>query len=416
MLRNSRSLLALFSCFYVASFASYAHASPWTLPRGTGVVAAGYSYQFATQEWFSRDDAMFRDARNFPLQGRYEASNFYIQTRVGITDRLELDISVPLKLVSYSSDSVLLLANDPVARTPEEELDYYQENVIDLARTRSGIGDINLAARYRWLLQPFAFATELRIKAPTGYDPPVGTFGARPNSISDFAANPGTYARPGNVQDDVTLGDGQLDIGLNALFGYAFPTHTFVRLDVGYNLRFGKAADQFISRLSIGQLIGKSVLIYVGTQLIYSTERGDVIGISVAATDPNLPATQYGGLTNLYLREVRLERDAVDVNAGVIFKITDTVEFNLSYGRTVWGRNTAVSNSVSLGFAVRSDWFGSDLAAAVETESAQEARAAAEDARAAAEEARLAAEEVRAALAGAPIAAPAPAPEQIPTP
>lgn len=407
----SRSLLTLAVVVGVLSASASASASPWTLPRGTGVVAAGYSYQFARQEWFSRDDTSFRDARNFPLQGRYQASSFYIQTRVGITDRLELELSLPLKLVSYSSDSVLLLPNSPVAATPEEELDYYQRNIINLGRTRSGIGDITLAARYRWLLQPFALATELRIKAPTGYDGPVGTFGARPTSAQDFVDNAGTYTRPENVQDDVTLGDAQLDVALNVLFGYAFPTHTFVRVDAGYNLRFGGAADQFVSRLSVGQLIGKSVLLYAGGQLTYSTQRGEFIGISVAASDPNLPAVDYAGLTNLYLREVRLERDALDLNVGAIFKITDTVELNIGYGRTVWGRNTAVSNSLSLGIAVRSDWFGSDLAAAAETASAQDARAAAEEARAAAEDAHAAAEELRTALAAAAAAAPS-----VPTP
>ncbi len=415
MHRIPRSWLAWLPAALVLCTASLASASPWTLPRGTGVVAAGYSYQLATQEWFSRDDAMFRDARNFPLAGRYEASTFTVQARVGLTDRLELDVSLPLKLVSYGSDSVILLPNDPVAMTPGAELDYYQQNIIQLARTRSGIGDIQFATRYRWLLQPLALATELRIKAPTGYDAPVGTFGARPNSIQDFIDNAGTYARPSNVQDDVTLGDGQLDVGLNVLLGYAFPTRTFVRLDAGYNLRFGKAADQLVGRLSLGQLIGRSLLFYVGGQLTWSAERGDVIGISVAAIDPNLPAQDYAGLANLYLREVRLERDAIDVNAGMIVKITDTVEMNVGYGRTLWGRNTALTNAFSLGFAVRSDWFGSDLAASVESAAAADARAAAEDARAAADEARQAVDALRQALEAQPEAYP-PAPEAAPAP
>jgi hypothetical protein len=381
--------------------ASTARASPWTLKRGQGVLSATYLYQTADSEWFSRDDTRFRSARPFPLRGRYDATTVQVGARVGVTDALEFELGVPFRLVSYSSDPVLLLPNDPPAPTAAEELDAYQANVVNLGRSVTGLGDVSATARLRVLPQPVALATELRLKIPTGYRGPEGTFGARPTSVAEFLENPAIYARPENVRDDVTLGDGQVDAALSLLAGYALPSRTFFRLDLGYNLRFGGAADQLLVSLRAGQLVAERVLVYAGISLAYATERGRVIGVSVAAEDPELPAQEYAGLSNLYLREVRLERDALDVALGAILKVTDTTELNAAFVRTVWGNNTAVTGALVLSVAVRSDWFG-DVAAAAgaaasSAESAEQARVAAEAARAAAEEARAAAAEARAA-------------------
>jgi hypothetical protein len=142
---------------------------------------------------------------------------------------LELELGVPIRQVTYTGDPVLLLSR-PDGST-ESEIDYYQRNVINLSRATSGIGDLNLAARYRLVQRPFALALELRVKAPTGYAGPQGTFGDRPTTTAEFLSDVRRWVTPENVRDDVTLGDGQLDVGLNVLLGYAFPTRTFVRLD-----------------------------------------------------------------------------------------------------------------------------------------------------------------------------------------
>jgi hypothetical protein len=204
------------------------------------------------------------------------------------------------------------------------------------------------------LLNPVAIAAELRVKIPTGYAGPSGTFGAQPTSSSDFVANAGRYVAPGNVRDDVTLGDAQVDLTPSVLFGMSFPSRTFVRVDLGYNVRFGAAAHQFQSALRFGQLFG-DVLFYGWAQLTYAVTRGDLIGVSVAAIDPDLPASQYGGTNNLLLRELRLERDALDLGAGVIFRLTQQVEMNVGYARTVWGRNTAAADSFNVGLSVRAN-------------------------------------------------------------
>lgn len=324
-----------------------AAASPWTLGRGQLVVASGLDHQYAEREYLRGA------ARAFPLRGSYQSTNYRLALRLGLTDRDEIELSLPFRQVNYESDPVLLLAHDP-----DSELgafDYYQRNVIDLSRTQSGIGDLELAARHAWLKRSFALASELRLKTPTGYDPPSGTFGDRPRDTEEFLADAARFVSPQNVEDDVTLGDGQLDLSLLLLAGYGAPSGTFVRADVGYALRLGGAADQLLSALKVGQKIGERLLVYVDGRAVIALQRGRVIGISVVAEDPSLPAQQYEGLSNLQLREQRLERDAVDAGGGLLYRVRPDVELYGGYSQTLWGRNTALVHTIYTGVSVRAE-------------------------------------------------------------
>lgn len=341
MYRHFAPALGLFLAFAP----TIASASPWTLPADHIAVVGGFDYGFADSEWFEEGAS-----RPFPLRGNFTSSTFTIGARFGFTDRLEFSASLPVKLVSYDADAVILLPS-PIG-DPMGDFDYYQDNVIDLTQTARGLGDLDVAARYRWFLRPFALTTEVKIKAPTGYAGPSGTFGDSPKTAEEFLADPGRFVRPENIRDDVTLGDGQLDVQLSMLFGYVFPTNTFVRLDVGYNLRVSGAADQLVGGLKVGQVIAPGLLLFAGVGGVYSVEDGRVIGVSVAAIDPTLPANQFGGLENLQLRELRLFRDRVEVDGGVIIRLAPGVELNLGYGRTVWGRNTAEVQRFSASIAM----------------------------------------------------------------
>lgn len=326
--------------------ASPALASPWTLPRGDLALSAWTSVQTARQEFFESGGA-----RNFPLNGRYNGTTLGLTLRAGITDRLELEFGLPIRTVSYQSDPVVLNPQPP--GSTESPMDYYQRNVINLSRNDSGIGDLTLAGRYRLLLEPLAMALELRFKFPSGYPGPSGTFGDEPRSAATFLADASRYASPENVRDDVTLGDGQVDITPSILLGYAFPTRTFLRLDAGYNVRLGAAGHQVVGAFRAGQFIGDVVLLYAWVQAAVNVTRGRVIGVSVAAQDPDLPAAQYVNDNNLLLRELRLERSNLDVGGGVIVRFTPSVELNLGYSRTLWGQNTAVVDQVFVSLGAR---------------------------------------------------------------
>lgn len=327
--------------------AAPASASPWTLRRGEIAVTAAYDQAWATREYL--DDAG-RDVP-FSLNGSFRGSTMSLGVRAGFSDRLELEIQVPFKLVSYQADPVILIPASVAGG--EEGIDFYQENVLDLSQTVQGVGDIRLFGRYNLIRWPVAVALEGRLKAPAGYDGPSGTFGDRPRNQQDFLDRVGELVRPENVQDDVTLGDGQVDLGLSILFGVSLPSRTFIRVDAGYDLRLGGAGDQILASVKAGQLLGRRLLLYADTRLAYAWQQGRVIGVSVAAIDPTLPASEYVGLNNLALRTVTLDRDWLELAVGGIVKITDNVEINVGYNRTLWGRNTSLVQSVYVTLGVR---------------------------------------------------------------
>ncbi len=346
---NERRLYWFAAIVIACSLPATAMASPWTLRRGEVGVGASFDFQWASQEFL--DDRGVR--QSFPLRGRYRAAGLTLGARFGFTDRLELELSVPVKVVSYVSDPVILLDQEAAGR------DFFQENIIDLSRTRGGVGDITIAARYRFhSFRGGALAGELRVKVPTGYDGPTGTFGDAPATTEEFLGDLERFTRPENVTDDVVLGDGQTDVTANFLTGFSYPSRTFIRADVGYVLRIN-AGDQFRLSLKVGQLLGRRVLLYGGLTLLRSVTEGPRIGVSVAAIDPDVPAEDYGGTENLLLRELRLERDALDLSLGALVKITNRTEIQIGYGRTLWGRNTAAVNAIFIGVSTRTSLISS---------------------------------------------------------
>lgn len=328
----------------VLGWAELVAASPWVLKAGQLVVVGRYDFESADEEFL--DD---RESQVFPLRGQYRAATFTTSLRYGVLDGLEVELILPIKQVSYTSDPVLLLPTDDF----DTAFDFYQENIIDLSRSVVGLGDIQLASRYQLFERLVRGALELRLKTPTGYNRPAGTFGERPESREAFLAEIDRFVAPENVRDDVTLGDGQLDLSPALLLGVATPFGAFARMDLGYRLRFGGAGDQIFGGFRLGMGIGQRLLVYGGVDVEYAVQEGRVIGVSVAAEDPTLPAAEYGGTENLNLREVTLDRDALSIQGGVIFRATRAVEFNLGYGETVWGRNTARVSAFSIGVGLR---------------------------------------------------------------
>ena len=346
MIRH-RLLEGLFALALLAPAA--VDASPWTLPKGRAVLWTGATYQTAGQEFLDSGGAQV-----FPLNGRYDATSFQVGGRIGLTDDFEVEFTVPFSVVSYQADPVILLDVPPGQGRAQ---DFFQENVIDLSQIQSGLSDVRLAGRYRLLRGSVVAAIQVGMKVPMGYDGPAGTFGARPETEAEFRENLATFVAPENVTDDVTLGDGQVDLSASLLLGYALRAGTFFRVNAGYRLRFGGAADQVTALARVGQAIGRRVLVYAGGQLAYAVQDGRLIGVSVAAIDPTLPAAEYGGDTNLLLREVQLARNAVDVGGGLIVRLTDKLEFNASYEYTVWGRNTTAVHAASMSLALRVEIF-----------------------------------------------------------
>ncbi|MBL8684457.1 MAG: hypothetical protein JNK05_35110 [Myxococcales bacterium] len=359
--RQNAARAALCAAAAAFSLADASEASPWVLRPGRIAASSGVYYQYANSEFFS-EGANVRGLTGeipFSLRGQFHSGTMFAGLRAGVAPRFEFELTVPFRLVSYTADPVILLPR------PMDfmglEADYYRRNIINLSRAAAGVADINLALRYQFLsISPLVMAAELRFKMPTGYAPPQGTFGDRPTSTADFLARAGELVRPANIRDDVTLGDGQLDVSASVLMGLGFRTGTFVRLDATFVARTEGAGQQIQGSLRVGQSIGRLFVFFAGVTGQYSVTQGKVIGISVAALDPTIPAEDYGRgndpTFNLLLREVRLDRDLLDVSGGVIARLSPSTELNLSYARTVAGRNVSATNTIFLSVTANTDW------------------------------------------------------------
>jgi hypothetical protein len=336
-------------------------ASPWVLRPGRIATSAGVYYQYANSEFFAEQAnarGVFGEVP-FSLRGQFHSGTMFVGMRAGVAERFEFELNVPFRVVSYSADPVILLPR-PMGFIGDEA-DYYRRNIINLSRATAGVADINLALRYQLFSRsPFVLAAELRLKMPTGYAAPAGTFGERPTSAADFLARAGELVRPENIRDDVTLGDGQLDVMTSLLAGVALRTGTFMRLDASFVARTEGAGQQLQGAFRVGQSIGRLFVFFAGVSGQVSVTQGRVIGISVAAQDPLVPAEQYGRgndpTFNLLLREVRLDRDMLDVSGGFILRMSPSTELNLAYTRTMLGRNVSATNTLSLSVTANTDW------------------------------------------------------------
>ncbi|MGF1510643.1 MAG: hypothetical protein ACFB9M_14210 [Myxococcota bacterium] len=323
-------------------------ASPWALPAERLVLTGAVRFQWAGQE--------FLDARRptpIPLNGFFTSTTFEVGGRWGLGSGFDVELLIPIAVLNFASDSVILLDQPPDSTVAP--LDFFQNNVLGFGQTPAGVSDIRVTGRKQWLARPFALATLVELKIPAGYDGPVGTFGPEPTTAEEFIADLETIIVPENVADDVALGDGQVDVTPSLHLGWASSKGLFLRSAVGYAFRFGGAADEFRAETRVGQLFLRRFLVFASAFVRVAVEDGRNIGISVAAVDPELPAADFGGLTNLLLRELQLERDLLDVGGGLIYRISERYELNATYERIVWGRNTSAINSVSLSVAGRID-------------------------------------------------------------
>ena len=323
-------------------------ANPWLLPSDKISVSARYDYAYANQEYLANTGEL----TPFSLNGEYFSNAYTLGTRIGVRKGFEIEINLPFKVVTYESDPVIL--SEPNSSI-SSSFDFYQENIINFNQSKMGLGDLQIATRFQLSLSPIASSLELGFTAPTGYSSPSGTFGNKPTSVEQFVEEAGELARPENIQDDVTLGDGvfaftpMLHLGYGSSFGF------FVRWSEGVRIRNQDAGDLLISEFKMGQFLKPWLLIYGGVYHEYTLTKGRPIGVSVTAIDASLEATQYQGISNLKPILVTLARDQLLFLVGVLFKICKTVGLNCAYTSVFWGRNVARSHVLSMSVNVLSD-------------------------------------------------------------
>ena len=315
-------LAALVVC---VGFVQSANATAWILPKGKLVLGLAGDVSFATSEFLP--DGEHRD---FPLHGRFESYSLQLSGRYGLPHGFELSVQTAIKGVVFQQDPVILVGDPPPSTT-----DGYRAAVYDFSERRLGLADLYIAVGHQHLKAPLRISSFLEVKLPTGYDKPQATFR-------------GDDPLPQNQTDDVSLGDGQLDLTYRLHLGYVFkPTLTILELAAGYRVRVNGPGHQVIGRFKLGQLISRYVVLLGGVDTALTLFSGDVIGKSFIAKDASVPAASFG-LDNVEQRLLRLDRTFVSVSGGLIARVAGR-EWVLRVSRVLWGKNYSQLTSLTLG-------------------------------------------------------------------
>jgi hypothetical protein len=331
---KSSILLSLLGLAWLVP-AAPAQASPWTLSKGTFAARSSADVQWARKEWLINGRYQV-----FPLQGRYFGANLRVQLRYGVTDRLEVGLETALSHVNYNSDEFYfgepLVPNwDQVTSNAE-----IAANITSLDRRTTGLSDIQIYARYRVTPLDFwraAFAPEIHLKVPSGYAPPRGTF-----ADDDFAEG---------VADDVTLGDGQLDITALAHAGFVPVGPWFLRVSAGFRLRLFGPGQQVLGSFKTGVRIANILLPYGEIGVVHSVNEGKVVGLTFATAVPERPAAEFT-TADLEVLEYRLDRSELKPRLGFLI-IQPKWEVDLSWSVVAWGRNVAQTQQIAVGVTFR---------------------------------------------------------------
>jgi hypothetical protein len=213
-------------------------------------------------------------------------------------------------------------------------------SMISLDRSVTGVGDVDIWVKVRVSPLDFwrvVFTPSLELKIPTGYDSPSGTF-----TDDDPSAG---------VSDDVTLGDGQLDITVRAHGGFVPHPRWFIRTDIGFRARFFGPGQQIVGGAKTGVRIGRFFIPYVEGTIEHTITEGDVVGVSFSTSSPEIPADEFRA-ADLKPLEIRLDRSILTIRAGTIFSM-DTWEVDIGYSGVLWGRNTSRVHTITAGVTLK---------------------------------------------------------------
>lgn len=289
-------------------------ASPWILPQGVVVLQLSAGTDFAEREYLP-DGTLQR----FPLNGRFESHHFSVGARYGLVEDLELHFNTQLKGVNYNADPVIILEDGAAPLTGDEA----RAQVLNFNRRAAGLGDLNVGLGYQHLRGALNISSNVHVKIPTGYIAPRETF---------------IDGNPEELGDDVTIGDGQLDLRYTLAIGAFFTrTLTLVELNMGYNLRFNGPGHQWMGQLKLGQALSDRVFLFTSARGAYTLFQGEVIGDSVVARDPGIDADDFTP-DNVTAIALTLDRDYLIAEAGVILRFEGR-EIIVSGSRTVLGAN-----------------------------------------------------------------------------
>ena len=316
------------ACFLVFA-SSLVHASPWTLPQDRLVLTMDYHIQHADYEFLADGT---RQA--YPLNGQFRGKAIRLGARYGFTDDFDGAISLDISQINYGADPLLL---DVDFETAGEAT----QSILNFNSVQFGAGDLRLRGNYNLLRSSRGFwlvTSSTRAKLPTGYDAPTGTF---------FTDADGEE----RIGGQATRGDGQVDITQALMFGGFFaPTGGFGRAEVGLEYRFGDPGHRVVTDVRVGQPVGDRLIAIVGMVAGHNITEGEVIGQTMIANNPYLPASQFT-MDNIRAEDLRLDSSNLGFMGGLLFDFGD-IEFTTNYYYTAKGRNVAGTHAFTFGTIV----------------------------------------------------------------
>jgi len=272
--------------------------SPWIVAKRKAVVGLTGAYSSANSEYLIDDGKLQR----FPLNGQFQSYEMLLSGRYGLGNGVEFGLSTSLKGVSYKSDPVLLPI-PPEAGTLETLADY-RGRVFDFSSADFRLSDVYIDFAFQQLTFPFHMSHALRLKLPTGYPSPRETFDLTVNSDGS-----GGSPDPTLILDDVTVGDGQVDLEYMLKNGiFVRKSRTLVELDAGYRVRFNGAGHQALGLVKVGQFINKYLLLIASMDVGWTIFTGEQIGETFVAKDPKQSALEFDPPNNVKRLPYRLDR------------------------------------------------------------------------------------------------------------
>ena len=241
------------------------------------------------------------------MGSRFEAEEFFDDTGtkvpIGNYDDLFEDLSTSFYMEYGLLDRLTVIFSLPAKQLTAENR--------FLVRETEGIGDVNLGAKY--LLKGGGLVLSLmgNAKIPTGYEK---------SSESLLTAPP--------------LGAGQVDVETKFLAGTSFyPIPAYVSGDIGFRARTEEFGNELTYALELGYMIVDRALL-----------KGSVAGVKSLASDKDREEFDVLGI---------VDQDFFKLGPGIIFKITDNLEFDVLYDRTVSGKNTGAGTTYGVGLAYK---------------------------------------------------------------
>ncbi len=249
-------------------------AGSWPRKPGSAFMQLGFSTIGYNKIYDDRAEKtpVFADVRDNVVQAFGE---------IGVTDRLTLTALIPFKFLSVSP---MQSAFAPVTSK----------------RTNSGLGDIDMTARYSLFLD-------------NGY---AASFGLRFGLPSGDSKN----------ADGLILGDGEFNVAPVLLFGKSFyPLPAYIAADVAYNVRGSGFSNELLYNVELGYGFFKSRLYFI---LLLS-------GKESTSSIPSTPvaASAYGLSTN--------NQEYTAIVPKLLYKTSEHFGISISFATATHGRNIA---------------------------------------------------------------------------